>query len=94
MSAAIRVLWDLDEEPDGNVRHLAANGITKEEAEDVLRSGRAGESRTSGRPAAFGPTSTGKHIMVVYDEIDDDPKLIYPVTAFEVPEPRSRRHGS
>jgi len=40
-------------------------------------------SRTSGRPVAFGDTSTGKHVMVVYEEIDPD--TAYPVTAYEVP---------
>jgi hypothetical protein len=40
-------------------------------------------SRSSGRPVVFGDTSTGRHLMVAYDEIDED--TIYPVTAYEVP---------
>lgn len=40
-------------------------------------------SRTSGRPVVFGDTSTGKHLMVAYEQIDAD--TVYPVTAFEVP---------
>ncbi len=31
----------------------------------------------------FGDTTTGKHLIVVYEEIDAD--CVYPVTAFEVP---------
>ena len=40
-------------------------------------------SRSSGRPVVFGDTSGGRHLMVVYEEIDSD--TIYPVTAYEVP---------
>jgi hypothetical protein len=45
-------------------------------------------SRSSGRPVAFGDTSTGRHLMVVYDEVDED--TVYPVTAYDVP----RRAGA
>jgi len=31
--------------------------------------------------------STGKYIEVVWDEVNADPRMIYPVTAYEVPEP-------
>ena len=40
-------------------------------------------SRSSGRPVVFGDTSTGRHLMVVYEEIDAD--TVYPVTAYDVP---------
>jgi hypothetical protein len=39
-------------------------------------------SRTSGRPIAFGYTSDGRYICVVYEEVDEH--TLYPVTAFEV----------
>ena len=39
-------------------------------------------SRSSGRPVVFGDTSTGKHLIVVYEEID---AAVYPITAYEVP---------
>jgi hypothetical protein len=35
------------------------------------------------RPVVFGDTSTGKHVMVVYEEIAAD--TVYPITAYEVP---------
>ena len=38
-------------------------------------------SSRTGRPQAFGSTSTGKHITVIWDEGADDPRTIYPVTA-------------
>lgn len=31
----------------------------------------------------FGNTSSGKHIAVVFDCIDEDPFIVYPVTAYE-----------
>jgi hypothetical protein len=40
-------------------------------------------SRSSARPVLFGDTEMGRHLMVVYEEIDAD--TVYPVTAYEVP---------
>lgn len=78
------ILWDLDDDPDGNVQHCALHGVTKEEVEEVLENATDTDiSRSSGRPVAFGDTSTGRHLMVVYEEIDVD--TVYPVTAYEVP---------
>jgi hypothetical protein len=81
------IWWDLDDDPDGNVQHIAEHDVTKEEVEDVLRDpGNATEqSHSSGRPATFGWTSTGKYLIVVWDEVDSDPLTAYPVTAYEVP---------
>jgi uncharacterized DUF497 family protein len=81
------IIWDLDDDPDGNVQHCAQHGITKEEVEEVFDNATdADVSRSSGRPVVFGDTSTGKHVMVVYEEVDAD--TVYPVTAFEVPRKR------
>ena len=40
------------------------------------------ESRSSGRPVAIGTTSTGRTILVVYEEIDED--TAYPATAYDL----------
>lgn len=87
------ILWDLDDDPDGNVQHIAEHGITVDEAESVLLDPRslAGKSRTSGRPQVFGWTHTGKYITVIWEEVSDDPRMIYPVTAYEVPPPKGGR---
>jgi uncharacterized DUF497 family protein len=78
------ILWDLDDDPEGNVQHCAEHGITKEEVEDVFQNPTDFDvSRSSGQPVVFGETATGRHVMVVYEEIDAD--TVYPVTAFEVP---------
>lgn len=77
------VIWDLDDDPEGNVQHIAEHGISREEVEEVLENPAGIEwSRSSGRPVAFGETSTGRLIAVVYDQIDEE--TAYPITAFEV----------
>jgi uncharacterized DUF497 family protein len=79
------IIWDLDDDPEGNVQHCAEHGVTKDEVEDVLAHAEDTDvSRSSGRPVAFGETHTGKHVMVVFEIIDDD--TAYPVTAYEVPQ--------
>lgn len=79
----LHVIWDLDDDPEGNVQHIAERGITKAEVLEVLARPQAvEESRSSGRPVAIGTTSAGRMILVVYDEIDED--TVYPVTAFDL----------
>lgn len=89
----ITIIWDLEDDPDGNVQHIAEHGVTVEEVEEVLHDPRTrtGRSRRTGRPEAFGWTSTGKHITVIWDEVLDNPRTIYPVTAYEVPPPQGRQ---
>lgn len=82
------VTWDLDDDPNGNAWHCLDHGVTKEEVEEVLENATdADVSRSSGRPVVFGDTSTGRHLMVVFDEIDVD--TVYPMTAYEVPRRRT-----
>jgi hypothetical protein len=60
---AATIIWDLEDDPDGNVQHLREHDVTIKEAEEVLldaQSSRA-PSRSSGLPTAFGWTSTGRH---------------------------------
>jgi len=77
-----QVIWDLDDDPRGNVQHLAEHGVTIEEAEEVLEHPEGtGFSRSSGRPLVMGRTSAGRWLVVIYEEIDAE--TIYPVTAYE-----------
>jgi len=89
----MRIIWDLVEDPDGNVQHIAAHGITVEEVEEVLldRDSEDTTSRSSGRPITFGYTSSGRYLAVVWEHVDDDPLTIYPVTAYDAPERKSGR---
>jgi uncharacterized DUF497 family protein len=78
-----RILWDLDDDPDGNVRHIAEHGVTKDEVEEVLTRPECFDvSRSSGRDVAIGTTSAGRSLLVVYEEIDE--VTIYPVTAYDI----------
>ena len=78
------IIWDMDDDPDGNVQHCADHDISVAEVEDVIEDAIEKDfSRSSNRPVVFGNTRTGRHLMVVFDEIDAH--TIYPVTACEVP---------
>ncbi len=83
------IIWDLKDDSEGNVPHLWEHDVTIEEAEEVLlnpQSTRA-VSRSSGLPLVFGWTSTGRHLAVVYEVVDDKPLTLRPITAYDVPPP-------
>jgi uncharacterized DUF497 family protein len=84
--------WDEASDPAGNSAHIAEHGLTPEEVESVLHDPRASHdvSGSSGLPAVFGTTHTGRFIIVVYEVLNpDDPLIIRPITAYDVPEPNS-----
>jgi uncharacterized DUF497 family protein len=82
----LQVLWDDDDNPDGNVQHCATHGLTIQDVEHVLENPlQETTSRSSGRPCCFGYTPGGDYVIVVYEQVDDH--TVYPVTAYEVPEP-------
>jgi hypothetical protein len=79
------IIWDLDDDPDGNVQHIAEHDLTKDEVDDVLAEPQARSiSRSSGLPIVFGTTSTGRFIAVVFEEVDKD--TARPVTAYDIDE--------
>jgi uncharacterized DUF497 family protein len=87
------VIWDLEDDPEGNYIHIVIeHEVSIEEVEEVLQNPRnsTDRSHSSGRTITFGWTSTGRHILVVYEHVADDPKMVRPVTAYETP-PQSRR---
>lgn len=79
------IFWDADDDPDGNVEHIGEHGLDVEDVEWVLGAPISeGTSDSSGLPAVWGYTPSGLHIIVIYEEIDED--TIRVVTAYEVPE--------
>jgi len=84
------VIWDLEDDPDGNVQHIAEHGITMEEVEEILLNPKSSTtvSKSSELPITFGHTSSGRYLAVVYEHLDDDPWMLRPVTAYDAPEPR------
>lgn len=86
------IIWDLADDPKGNVAHIAEHGIVQEDAEHVLFDPESDTrvSRSTGRSITFGYTSSGQYVAVVWEHVMDDPLTIRPVTAYEVPEPRPK----
>lgn len=77
------IIWN--EEPGGNIDHIAEHGLTPEDVEEVLLNPIDQDvSRSSGLPIAFGLTPDGRYILVVFEQIDK--MTVYPVTAYEVEE--------
>jgi uncharacterized DUF497 family protein len=78
-------IWDLEDDPDGNVHHVAEHGLTIEEVESVFRdpASQTEISRSSGYPITFGTTHTGRFVAVVWEEIEKDPRCVRPITAYE-----------
>jgi hypothetical protein len=86
-------IWDLEDDPDGNVQHIEEHDVTPDEVEEVLndRFGKDTHSKSSGRPMTFGWTSDGRYLAIVWELVDEDPLTIYPVTAYDAPEPGEER---
>jgi hypothetical protein len=94
----VNPIWDLEDDPDGNYWHIVVegHGITRDDVEEVLNDpdSETTTSTSTGEPITFGWTSTGMHIAVVWERVDDDPLTVYPITAYETPPQReTKRHG-
>lgn len=87
------IIWDLPDDPDGNVVHIAEHGITQDEVADVLSdpSNETTHSRSSGNWITFGWTQTDRHLAVVWEHVLDNPWTVYPITAYETPPKRRAR---
>ena len=73
-------IWN--DEPDGNIQHIAEHGLTPEDIEEVMFNPIDRDvSHSSGLPIVFGFTPDGRYILVVYEQIDE--VTIYPVTAYD-----------
>jgi hypothetical protein len=74
------VIWDLPDDEDGNVQHIALHDISTSECEDVLFDpvSETTISRSSGERVTFGETSDGRYIAVVWEHISEDPLTIRP----------------
>jgi uncharacterized DUF497 family protein len=84
------VEWDAEDDPRSNLRHIADNGLTPDEVEDVLNSYDlyAATSNSTGQPVVFGRTRTGKSIIVVFKRTEENRVVVIrQVTAYEVDSP-------
>lgn len=83
------VEWDAEDDPRGNVRHIADNGLSVDEVEDVIYDpqSRQVQSRSSKCPALIGRAGSGKAIIVIYERHKDAGiVVIRPVSAYEIEE--------
>ena len=89
----VQVIWDLEDDPQGNFQHIAEHDVTPEEVEEVLndRHSQTAYSESSGRPITFGWTADGRYLAVIWELVDENPRVVYPVTAYEAPEPRREK---
>jgi uncharacterized DUF497 family protein len=83
----IHIVWDLDDDPLGNVQHILEHGITKEEVEEVLFSPASvtTTSDSSGERITFGHSGSD-YLAVVWEHVMDNPLTMRPITAYQVPE--------
>jgi len=84
-----QIIWDLEDDQDGNVQHIAQHGVSPEEVEEVLFSSISNTvvSKTSTNMVTFGYTDSGRYLAVVWEHVMDDPFTILPITAYDAPEP-------
>jgi hypothetical protein len=65
------------------VEHIAQNGLTVEEFQDVvLAAKKIDRSESTGRDMTYGVTRDGRTIVCIYEWLDKD--TVFPVTAFEI----------
>lgn len=70
---------------DELVDYIAQHGVTPEEFEEVVLNAKTIQhSRSSGRPMAFGPTSTGKYLACVFEYTGAGEDEVLPITAYEI----------
>ena len=87
----IQIIWDLEDDQEGNYQHILEHDVAPEEVEEILSdpASRTTRSHSTGRAITFGWTSAGRYLAVVWEPVEND--MIYPVTAYPVPEPGQAR---
>ena len=72
---------------NGNIDHIAEHGLSQDDVQSVFDNPSGyGVSRSSGEEVIFGYTPDGRYIVCVFQVIDHS--TAFPITAFEVPEPK------
>jgi hypothetical protein len=72
----VSIIWDLDDDADGNVQHIAQHGIAVSEVEEVLtdpNSSVAVNRNESGNELTFGYTGAGRYLGVAWEHVGGDP---------------------
>jgi uncharacterized DUF497 family protein len=83
------IIWDDENDPQGNIQHVAEHDLTVDDVETVLAAPASeGHSKSTGNPAVWGHVPDGRFIIVVYEALDEETLRV--ITAYEVPEPRAK----
>ena len=81
----IDILWDLPDDPNGNVQHIAEHGLVPADVEYIVQHPlKKSQSRSSGLPLVSGRLPSGEQVVVIYQMLDE--LTMYPVTAYCVEE--------
>ena len=74
------------------MQHIAEHDLTIDEVAEVLlnENNVVVRSRSSGFPLTFGWTSSGRYIGVIWEVVNDDPKMIRVRTAYPTSPPKRR----
>jgi uncharacterized DUF497 family protein len=84
--SVLRILWDDERDPEGNVQHLLEHDLTIDDVEHVLGNPTGvGSSISTGLPVVWGYTPDRRYVIVVFERIGDD--WIRVITAYDVPNP-------
>jgi uncharacterized DUF497 family protein len=68
----VTIIWDDENDPLGNVAHIAEHGFTVEDVEFVIEDAISESvSKSSGRPCLFGYTPSGEHVIVIFEKVDE-----------------------
>lgn len=80
----IQLVWDLDDDPDGNVQHIARHGVTPEEVEEILFDPTMDyySNPATGHFNTDGVTRAGRLIRVAWVWADAGLGIAYVVTAY------------
>jgi hypothetical protein len=94
MARIVSILWDPEDDEDGNFWHIVVegHGVAQEEVDEVLfnPNNQTVWSRSDGGWITFGFTAGGSYIGVVWEEAWDDPLTARPITAYPTPPPGER----
>ena len=85
------VIWDLEDDEYGNYVHIVIEHDVSQEDVVGNPANETVPSDSSGNPSTFGWTRTGRFILVVWEHVEDDPRTIKPITAYDVPPRMSRK---